>query len=197
MNTQTVSWYEIGSVARVATQMSAAMQNAARGLSAMVRHPITTGTAEARMVRLDDIATCIGHPESETVGVYLLMHGELDGQAILILPLAQALNLVDLLMNLPPGTSSHLGDVERSALSEVGNLTVSYFLNAMAALTGRQLLPSPPAVIVDMLGTILNALALSVGALTDDMLVVETVLQDTHGLVEARLWVLPDLVAQF
>jgi len=196
MNEQTVTWHNVGSISRVVTLVSAAMENAARGLSDMLGSEIMTGTAEARVVRLGDMSETVGHPESEMVGLYLLMKGELSGQALLILPLVSALNLADLLMTRPPGTSASLGEEERSALAEVGNLTVAYFLNALASLTGSDLRPSTPAVMVNMLGAILGVLAASVGAMTDDLLIVETVLQDARGLVEARFWVLPDLVSQ-
>jgi chemotaxis protein CheC len=121
------------------------------------------------------MVACVGDPESEMVGIYLLMKGDLSGQAILIFPLASALNLADALLDAPLGTSSSLGDLECSALAEAGNLTVSYFLNAMAALTGIPLRPSPPAVMVDMLGAILNVVITSLAATSDDLLMIETV----------------------
>jgi chemotaxis protein CheC len=128
------------------------------------------------------------------IGVYLLIGGGLRGQAILILPLPSALNLVDLLMGEPPGTATELGEMERSALGEVGNLIVSYFLSAVADLVGMpQLLrPSPPAVMVDMLGAILDVIITPVAAVRDDLLIVETAFEGVQGTVQARFWVLPD-----
>jgi chemotaxis protein CheC len=126
------------------------------------------------------------------VGIYLLMQGDLNGQAIMIFPLDSALNLADLLLDAPPGTATSLGELERSALAEVGNLTVSYFLNAMSALTGKPLRPSPPAVMVDMLGAILDVVAVSAAATSDELLIVETMLQEPDGDVQGRFWVMPD-----
>lgn len=197
MNEQATSWHDVGSVSRVEIMVSAALLNAARGLSGLLKRPITTGTVQARVVNFGEIFTGVGHPELEMVGVYLQMQGDLGGQAMLMLPLSSALNLADLLMEETPGTSTSLGEVERSALAEAGHLMVAYFLNAMAVLTGRPLRPSPPAVMVDMLGSILSVLATAVGEETDELMIIETVLQDTKGLIEARFWVLPDLASQF
>ena len=197
MNEQATSWHNVGSVSRVEIMVSAALLNAARGLSGLLKCPITTGTVQARVVNFGEIFTGVGHPESETVGVYLRMQGDLGGQAMLMLPLSSALNLADLLMDESPGTSTSLGEVERSALAEAGHLMVAYFLNAMAVLTGKPLRPSPPAVMVDMLGSILSVLATAVGEESDELMIVETVLQDVKGLIEARFWVLPDLASQF
>jgi hypothetical protein len=50
---------------------------------------------------------------------------------------------------------------------------------------------------VDMLGAILSVLAAAVGAESNELMIIETILQDIEGLIEARLWVLPDLASQF
>jgi len=196
MTEQLRSWHDPEVVTRLTTLVSAASENAARGLTGMVGRSITTSAPRSRVIRFDDISTYIGSPESEMVGIYLLMEGHLSGQAILILSLVSALNLADWLMETPAGTSTSLGSMERSALAEVGNLTVSYFLNAVAALTGKPLRPSPPAVMVDMLGAIINVVVTPMAATSDDMLIIETILQDTEGDVQAYFWVLPDLMTQ-
>jgi chemotaxis protein CheC len=196
MSEQEVSWYN-GPLSRLVLQVSAGMENAARGLSGMLGRTITTGTSQAKVVRFSELYTDIGHPETGMVGIYLLMEGDLSGQAILILTVESALDMVDLLMEDPPGTSTSLGDLERSALGEVGNLTVAYFLNAMSSLTGRDLRPSTPAVMADMLGAILNVLATTAGMTGDELLIIETVIQDPKDrLVEARFWVIPDLSSE-
>jgi chemotaxis protein CheC len=193
MSEQSVSWYN-GPLSRLVLQVSAGMENAARGLSGMLGRTITTGTSQAKVVNFSELYKDIGHPETGMVGIYLLMEGDLSGQAILILTVESALDMVDLLMEDPPGTSTSLGDLERSALGEVGNLTVAYFLNAMSSLTGRDLRPSTPAVMADMLGAILNVLATTAGMTGDELLIIETVIQDPKDkLVEARFWVIPDL----
>ncbi|HDQ71429.1 MAG TPA: hypothetical protein ENN19_04950 [Chloroflexi bacterium] len=197
MNKKGTSWYNVGSVSRVEIMVSAALLNAARGLSNLLERDITTGTVQARVVHLGEISSGVGHPEDETVGIYLKMHGDLGGQALLILSLEDALNLADILMEQEPGDSSTLEEMAQSALAETGHLMVAYFLNAMAVLTGEALRPSPPAIIVDMLGSILTVIAASVGERRDDLMIIETILQDTQGLFKLRFWVLPDLASQF
>ena len=197
MNEQVTPCRDVGSVSRVEIMVSAALLNAARGLAELLNCPITTGTVQARMVDFAELSTSVGHPESEMVGVYLKMQGDLGGQAMLMLSLSSALNLADLLMEETPGTSTSLGEVESSALAEAGHLMVAYFLNAMAVLTGKPLRPSPPTVMVDMLGSILGVLATAVGVESNELMIIETILQDIEGLIEARFWVLPDLASMF
>jgi chemotaxis protein CheC len=93
----------------------------------------------------------------------------------------------------PQGTITSLGDMERSALAEVGNLLVSSFLSAVVTLiSGNTLLrPSPPGIQVDMLGAILPSVVVPLAAQCDDLQIVETVFRDSTNTVEIRLWLLP------
>jgi len=85
--------------------------------------------------------------------------------------------------------------VERSALAEVGNLAVSTFLNTMAVQNPQSpelLRPSPPAVMVDMLGAILNVIVTPVAAVRDDLLVVDTNFVNAKKTMYGRFWIIPD-----
>lgn len=176
--------------------LRAAMQAAARSLSEMVGSTIEIDIPHIEAVPLSQVAVHAGGPETEMVGIYLLIDGDLQGQAILMLSLSDALHLVDLLIGVPPGTTTSLGDMERSALAEVGNLTLSSFLNEVSALTDTSSRPSPPAVMVDMLGAILNVVATSMAVVSDDLLIVETAFKEAERTTQAHFWVLPGPVIQ-
>lgn len=188
---QTILWNEIASEAKLEDILQAALQNAAKGLSEMVGRPINIDTPRVEAIPIEQVPTCVGDPETAMVGVYLLMEGDLPGQVILMLPLTEALYLVDLLLGESPGTTTSLGDLERSALAETGNLTVSFFLNEVASLTGSSSRPSPPAVMVDMLGAILDVIASPIAAVSDNLMIVETVFQEPERTVVAHFWVMP------
>ncbi len=185
-------WKELLLGERSQELLSAAMYHTARNLSEMVGRPIEIDVPKVERIPIYQVAEHAGGPETEMVGIYLLLDGDLCGQAVLMLSVPEALRLVDLLMGEPEGTTMALEDLERSALAEIGNLTISGFLNAVAALTGVPGRPSPPAVVVDMLGAILDVVATSVAAVSDELFIVETVFQEPGRTTKARLWVLPD-----
>jgi chemotaxis protein CheC len=168
-----------------------AMANAARGLSEMLGRTVTIDVPRVEMVPIGRVADHVGGPETEMVGIYLLICGEMPGQAILMASLEEALRLADLLLGEPEGTTQQLGDLERSALAEAGNLTVSFFLNAIASSTGISSRPSPPAVMVDMLGAIIGVVAAPMAAYSDELLIVETDFQESGRTVSVHFWVLP------
>ena len=49
-------------------------------------------------------------------------------------------------------------DMEQSAILEVGNIMVSSFLSASSDLIGIVMLPSPPALVVDMTHAVIESL---------------------------------------
>jgi chemotaxis protein CheC len=103
--------------------------NAARGMSEMVGEELTVSEPHVRMVPLHEIPTILGGAETEAVGIYLRIDGMIPGQMMMIVPYLKALELTDLVMSLPKGTTQNFGKLERSALAELGNLTGSWFLN--------------------------------------------------------------------
>ncbi len=193
MNGRTVTWHHLITGPLWKSMLYMMMQSVARGLSDMVGRTISNDAPRVETIPIAQVATRAGDPEMEVVSVYLNIEGDLRGRAILILPLSSALKLVDLLMDAPPGTTTSAGLVEQSALAEVGNLTVSYFLNAVAAFTKipKQLRPSPPFVVVDALGAVLELIAMPMAGLSEDLLIIETAFRDVKGTVQARFWVLP------
>jgi len=195
MNEQKALWNRLISGPRSDYMLRTAMWRVARGLSTMSGQTISYGSPQVDRVPITQVTTYAGGPEVERVGIYLVMSGGLHGQALLILSKTSALRLVDLLMGDPPGTTTELGVVGRSALAEVGNLAVSAFLNTMAVhnpQASKLLRPSPPAVMVDMLGAILNVIVTPVAAVRDDLLIIDTNFGNIKKTVHGRFWIIPD-----
>lgn len=194
MNSQREIWKSLISGEQSSQLLRKVMWRVANGLSGLTGRTIINDDPAVERVPIGQVHERAGGPEEQMVGIYLVIGGGLRGQAIVILPMASALNLADMLTSQEPGTAAELGLMERSALSEVGNMTLSYFLNGVASLDEMPdlLRPSPPAVMVDMLGAILDVIVTPVAAVRDDLLIVETVFRDSTRAVDGRFWVMPD-----
>lgn len=165
---------------------------AARGFSGMVGKNLTVSAPRVTLVPISDLPNLLGGPENEAVGIYLRAQGGMSGQIMLILPYDQALALVDLIAGEAPGTTRELGTMERSALAELGNMTGSFFLNAVAAYAHLDARPSPPAVMVDMLGAILDVVVASYGGVGKHALMIQVAFLSEDREVQADFWVIPD-----
>jgi chemotaxis protein CheC len=198
MNDQRAIWSSLVCEAYSDHRLRKVMWSVSRGLSEVTGRVISNDDPLVEMVPLGLVPERAGGSGTDVVGVYLVIGGGLRGQAILILPVVSALNLVDMMMDEELGTTTELGILERSALSEAGNMTLSCFLNAVASLdeVPDMLRPSPPTVMVDMLDAIMDVIVAPVAAVRNDLLVIETMFQDTRGAVQGRLWVLPDPALQ-
>ncbi len=166
--------------------------NAARGFGSMVGYELGVTKPNVRMVHLSEIPNLMGGPEKEAVGIYLRIEGDLTGQIMLVIPYEKAFELVKLLLGDDIPLSSELGRLERSALAEVGNLTASFFLNAVATKTGLSVRPSPPAVIVDMVGAILDIVIATTGGITEHVILLGSTFQYQEREVDCEFWVIPD-----
>lgn len=147
----------------------AGLQKAAAGLGEMIGQEVHFSAPLLRQVPLCCFRDLLGWPEAEAAAIYLRADGDFAGQFMLITTQENALAAVDHLLELPPGTTTRLGRLERSALAEMGNLALAYFLNAAAEGFGMDTRPTPPAVIVDMAGAVLDLLLLGWDGLSDQV----------------------------
>ena len=175
------------------TIASEGIKNAANGFSGMIGHKIEVSNPVARLVPLLSIPQIVGGPDDDAVGIYLRFEGDMDGQIMMIMPYQKAMELVDLLMELPQGTTLKLGSLERSALGELGNLCGAFFLNSLAKLIGASFRPTPPAVMVDMVGAILDIVVATTGGVSEHVLLMQANFMDGPRSVEADFWVIPEL----
>ena len=187
-------WDELVDDARGEARLTTIMNHITHRLSDMVGRPFYRQAHSIRTVSLAEITTHGGDPEAQMVGIYLQIHGDMQGQSILLLSPQDASTLVSWMMDEVP---AGLGLIERSALAEVGNIVLSGFLNVMVHVVQipRRILPSPPAVMVDMLGAILSLLVVPISTKNDELMIIETAFGTTDNAVQIRFWVLPDLLA--
>jgi chemotaxis protein CheC len=176
----------------LANMANIGIRNAARGMSAMVGEDLTVTMPTVKAVPFYEIPTLLGGPETEAVGIYLRVEGAIPGQIMMVIPYPKALELADLTMGEPPGTTKHLGPMERSALAELGNLTGSFFLNAIADKAGLAARPSPPAVIVDMVGAIMDVILATADVLSEEVLMVQAKFLRNGRETQADFWLIPD-----
>ncbi|MEZ4502904.1 MAG: chemotaxis protein CheW [Dehalococcoidia bacterium] len=121
--------------------------NAMVGLSQMIGREAELHELRLRRVSAQDLTADLS-PDEQAVAIHLGVTGAATGDIVLIYEPDIACSFADLLMWQPVGTTTDLGEIERSALSEMGNVLSGFFLNALADATGLNLMPSPPTMVV-------------------------------------------------
>jgi chemotaxis protein CheC len=82
--------------------------------------------------------------------------------------------------------------MEKSALQELGNITGTYFLNYIADNTGSFIRPTPPAVMVDMCGAILDIVIATAGLENEEVLMFDAEFIQGELSIGVQFWVIPD-----
>jgi chemotaxis protein CheC len=167
------------------------VNNAVIGLSQMVGKEIKIASLNLKEVLVREVPQLFGGSQEMMVGVYLSICGHSNGHMIAIYEPQTAFDLVDMLLGQPPGSTKILTDLEQSALGEVGNVMGSFFLNHLANTTGVALQPSPPAVLIDMAGAILEVATVSALEQSEHTYVIETIFETSDRQVAGTFLVMP------
>jgi chemotaxis protein CheC len=124
--------------------------------------------------------------ESVMTGIYLGVTGDVEGHFLMLLSPDDARALVaPLIAELDPPAEKR-EELIHSAQGEVGNITASGLLNALADATKLRISPSCPAVVTDMAGAILEMPLLDIAQIADEALYIETsITMDTFATTGA------------
>lgn len=173
--------------------VSKGISNALRGLSEMVGHQIVVTSLDLKWLPVKDVTGMIGEPEAVGIGIYLSIEGDASGHLLLVHDLDIAFKLIDIQLGLPLGSTDQIGEMERSVLGEMGNITGSFFLNALADSGNMVLMPSPPVVIVDLVQAIMNIPLTSIMEKQDDALMVKATFSADNQQLDGIFMVLPTM----
>lgn len=148
--------------------------HAATALSQMIGETIMISVPRINIQRLEEVAPLVAGPDEPVAAVLLHILGDLSGRTMLVFPKGAAIELAGLMLHGPGGTATELGELEQSAIKEAGNILSSAYMNALSEFMGMLLLPSPPALAIDMSAAVLTTAYLQFGSSRDYVFCVES-----------------------
>ena len=185
----------------VAGTFGRAMKRAGEALGSMSGQIIEVQTPMLRRCTAADVLPMAGGPESVVLAVYVGIFGSLQGHALLLFSPADAHRLAQILLAglLGPGelpmeaTEDVLvyDELELSALQEAGNVTISAFLNELGMHLHEPVQPTPPQVVIEMAGAVLDAVLLDLVSDADQVLAAKTTFSEGGRAIDGTLFVLP------
>jgi chemotaxis protein CheC len=147
--------------------------NAGTALGSMLGKSVDISVPTAAALPLAEAVAIAGEPDEMRYGVVVPIVGDFEAIVVLLFPEEDAKKLCGI-YGIEPGTPDG-----KSMLGEVGNILGTNYINVLAQMVGMELEPSPPQVVEDMLGSILQSVLLGRG---DD--VEEALILDSSLLVE-------------
>lgn len=168
--------------------------HAATALSQMTNRTIMITVPEVHVRPLETAATLLGSADDPVAAVLMHVMGDVTGRTLVVLPIASARVLCDLVFRRAFGATVEFGAMEQSGLKEVGNIVVSAYLTALSDFLGLMLLPSVPTLALDPVGAVLTTTLADPGLSNDFVISVETAFRiaGTEEPLRGHFLLLPD-----
>ena len=147
---------EIASLGRI---ISRATSRAIAGVGEMINKEVEVHAVNLRQIASSSLTESLRDPNATMIGVDMEIQGDASGNMLLIYSPEVAFGLIDLVMGNPPGQTTALTSLERSALAELANLMGGFLLGSFSDDTGLILQPSPPTVVVGTAAEVLGRAA--------------------------------------
>ena len=141
----------------------------------------------------NDAITLMGGPEDVVAAVLVKMSGDMKGTMLFLLRMEFVNAVLSRILHKKIDDYTQLYEMEISVLSEVGNIMISSYVNALSTLAGMDIQLSVPAIAVNMLGGIMSVPMAEMGYETDSLMLIngQLVLRDEHH--DSTLLMLPDI----
>ncbi len=167
--------------------------NAATSLAQMLNHQVDMKTPVVRIMDISDVDKAMGGPETPMVAILVEVLGDIHGIMMFVIGHQFAESLLGTLLGDETVDCMHLTEMESSALSEIGNIMIGAYVNAIASLANLNINISVPAVTADMIGSLLTVPAAEMGAVSDKIIFVEDDFNNENGSISANMMLIPSL----
>jgi chemotaxis protein CheC len=165
--------------------------HAATTLSQMLGSTVQMSVPAIKAVDIGELGTYMGEEQAAMVAFELqgeIPHG---GFVIFYITKESAIRLTNTMLGLTEMNRT-MNEMDESAIIEVGNIMVSAFLDATAELLGFVMLPSPPALTIDMAHAAMSSLIAGMGEEVDEVLLFSTELTCDEHKIDSDIIMMPE-----
>ncbi|MEA5058861.1 MAG: CheY-P-specific phosphatase CheC [Clostridia bacterium] len=170
--------------------------NAATALATMLDTKVDIGLPQCEMVPFSEITRGFSSPDELVVGVLVQLSGDMDGFIMMILTLDAAFELLSLITGQDVMCLNENYAAACSALKpieEIGNILIGAYLSAISGMTGMAIIPSVPALSVDMVMAMMNVPAVVYGEVGESVLHMETQFHNDLSSITGRYFLVPTM----
>lgn len=166
--------------------------NALTALSSMTGKRLDMRVPLVKILKLSDVPDLLGDPEKKVVGVFFEMSGDVKANILFVLTVNSAKQIINMILN-REAVNEEFDDMEISVISEVSNILVASYVNALSQLMNLKLAITPPAYSMDMAGAILSVPAVQFGEIGDYALYIETDFLEDSDRINGYIFMIPDV----
>jgi len=154
--------------------LAAATHEASASMSRWTNGLISLSLDEVRELPLEEVAAELELHDELLTMVVLSLEGPLGGEMILTFDEQNARQLAASLLNRPVNQDPEWTELEKSALTETGNILACAYMSALSRLIGEDLIPTAPYFLQDYGASVLQQALLPQAMAGDQILLCRT-----------------------
>jgi chemotaxis protein CheC len=165
--------------------------SAATALSSLMDVELMNEVTSCNILPMSKVSDWLGGPDQIVAGTYTYLCGDLKSGILVVLPRKSAATLLEHLTKEKVDLAS-LTEIQKSALKEVGNICLCWYLIAVSKMIDIDMIPAPPDATVDMLGAVLDIPLATLAQKVDTVLAVHTCFKGIDEEFEGYFLMLPE-----
>lgn len=166
--------------------------NAAAALADFMSDTIMMSVPDLQIIDVNSMATILGGPENEMVGILVTMNQDVQGMLLFLLEKEFVGQLLKVLINKEVDDFSDISEMDMSVITEIGNVLAGSYVSAISTMTDLDIRLSLPQVAIDMVGAILNYPAAYFGVMGDKLLFIEENFLSEENVIKSHLLIMPE-----
>ena len=163
-------------------------EETSQALQSFLKRPIQMTSAVMGFLPISKILFLTGQPDQVVTSARLIFSGDIEGHMFLILPLT---SWEECKKKLLKGTEKDQSELEISAFAEMANITCSFFISALANMTGLTIHFTPPEVITEMAAAVFEETLVQLSLETQELLTVETTFFSHESEIKGFFFFIP------
>jgi len=164
---------------------------AADTLSQMTGLTVNIAVPQIEVSSIKNVPEKVG--EGIKIAVYIGLSGGFSGHAFFFIDFDDALKMFDMMMGMPPGSTTEFNEMVQSAIMEGGNILISAFANALSEFLGAEIEQTPPDLAIDFTPAILDFALADIGQHCDYTILLRTQITMESVEFKEHFMILPNL----
>ena len=166
--------------------------NAATALSQLLKKRINIIVPQILLLPIEQVPSAVGGINNLVAGLVLRVLGDLPSTIVFIFSQRDALLLASLMTGKPIGDGRVIGDLERSALKEIGLILTNAYLVALGSFVGMGFVPTVPELIVDMAGAIIDYILIELSCISEFAILIDSEFTEPTSSIKGHFFIIPN-----
>lgn len=165
--------------------------NATTALAEILNKRIDMRNPKAELMDITMLPELVGGPETLVLGILIRLSGDIEGMILFLLEQSSAHRLANKLLGRTSENEDTFGEMDCSALQEIGNIIAGAYLNSISVLTKLTINTSIPYLANDMAGAILSVPAIEFAKVGEKALLIQSVIGEHETVVNGYFILIP------